>query len=438
MSKLDEILRELLSEENREAVRKEIDGLLEEAKRRAEEKARAALAERYEADLDRLVAATQQILDKELRRHLGEVSSEYTKSVASLAETQQKLEKEYQHKETLLEARLAKERKKLERREARLKESVHLLAAQFDTALRSELRRLAKDHRKLLEERRAVRRDLAKRRRELEEQIAEHLRVFDAKATDRLRRELEEFERDRRLLEERRVILEKEAARELAETRRRFVERASRLVEERVGRQLREEMAQLKEDLAHARKTRFGTRLFEAFVREFLDSHFSVDGALGAYKRKLAEHAKEANALRRRLDEMQRKIEEEARKRQLAEERYERTCILSRLLSPLPKGQRRIMANLLQGIETAKLEEAFNRYSALLSRGHDDTPSKAAIAESRSASPVAAALPDPLSLHVVTGDRKADVLPPSQRREPALDTDEVRRIIELAGVRNEK
>ena len=55
---------------------------------------------------------------------------------------------------------------------------------------------------------------------------------------------------------------------------------------------MKKELSQLKEDVEAARQATFGTRLFEAFAREFAGSHYSETSEIKKLKGQLAESVK--------------------------------------------------------------------------------------------------------------------------------------------------
>ena len=103
---------------------------------------------------------------------------------------------------------------------------------------------------------------------------------------------------------------------------------------------VKEEIAELKEDLTEAKKIHVGKKVFEAFKKEFVE--FGLDSDVKAEMDALKESAKELEGAKTRVDEL------------------ERTITMELLLSNLTGKKREIMKNILENVETSKLDERFN------------------------------------------------------------------------------
>lgn len=105
-----------------------------------------------------------------------------------------------------------------------------------------------------------------------------------------------------------------------------------------------EELTELREDLEESRKHHMGQRIFEAFKKEY--EQFGVE-----------EETKEVIAgLEAKLQESATKLEES----NAQIETLKRDSIMEGLLSNLTGSKRAVMATVLEGVETAKLEDRYN------------------------------------------------------------------------------
>ena len=91
----------------------------------------------------------------------------------------------------------------------------------------------------------------------------------------KLTEELKEYEDSKTKLVEERVAVEVEKKQAIEEAKKVFISKASALSEKIISEGLKAEFAQLREELAEARKTTFGRKLFEAFVSEYSASFFN-------------------------------------------------------------------------------------------------------------------------------------------------------------------
>jgi hypothetical protein len=161
---------------------------------------------------------------------------------------------------------------------------------------------------------------------------------------------------------ETKVRLIAEAKTQLNDLKQKFVARSSKAVEESVAKHLKSELSQLREDITEAKHNSFGRKIFEAFASEFSNTQLNESAEL----RKLYRVIKQKDA---RLAEAQRTITSketvlESRQKEIRvlNHRRERETLLSELLSPLNREKRAVMAELMEGVKTDNLRNAFNKY----------------------------------------------------------------------------
>jgi hypothetical protein len=169
-----------------------------------------------------------------------------------------------------------------------------------------------------------------------------------------------------------------EDKKDLAETkvRKTFVERSAKMVSETVGKSLKKEIGQLKEDIDSARKNDFGRKIFETFAQEYTNSYLNEKSETAKLmkvvelKDKAIEEAKAESAEVKKIVESK---EAEIAKIADAAKRKE---VMHELTGPLSKDQREIMSDLLESVQTDKLQSAFDKYLPAVIDGK--TPAKKA------------------------------------------------------------
>ena len=200
--------------------------------------------------------------------------------------------------------------------------------------------------------------ELRKDRNEYENSIG-MLESFVIKA---LSEEIKEFEKDKRAVVETKVRLIAGAKEKLSELQHAFIARNSVLVKEAVTKRLSTEMTQLKEDIQLARENMFGRRLFEAFASEFAVTHLNENV-------ELAKMANTVKATQAQLAESNRTlrakatlVESKEREIRVIKEVTERRAIMVDLMKPLAKEKAAVMSELLENVQTAKLQGAYEKY----------------------------------------------------------------------------
>jgi hypothetical protein len=177
-----------------------------------------------------------------------------------------------------------------------------------------------------------------------------------------LAEEIQEFEQDKQAVVETKVHLVAEAKEKMAAMQRKFIERSSVLVREAVSKNLETELGQLKEDIQTARENMFGRRIFEAFASEYLVTHLNENKEIaklrGAIKRQNALIAEAKKELQKRT----RLVESKDREVRMVKESVERQETMGKLLRNLNREKAAVMGQLLESVQTSKLQAAFDKY----------------------------------------------------------------------------
>ena len=198
---------------------------------------------------------------------------------------------------------------------------------------------------------------------------------------DALAKEIAEFHEDKKDLAETKVKLIKEAKNKFAEVKQSFIAKSADKVSTIVENTLKGEIKGLKEDIEEARKNDFGRKMFEAFAAEYATSHLNEKSetaklikVVAAKDKQLAE-AKAFAVKAKNLAEA--KDTEVKRMAQIAERKQK----IDSLIEPLNKGQRDIMTDLLESVQTDRLQSAFDKYLPAVIDGKTPAKQKAVITE---------------------------------------------------------
>ena len=200
---------------------------------------------------------------------------------------------------------------------------------------------------------------------------------------DALAHEIAEFYEDKKDLAETKVRLVREAKVHFGKVKKTFIERSARAVSETVDGALRGEIGQLKEDIEEARRNDFGRKMFEAFASEYSNSYLNEKSELakmmkviGAKDKQLAEAkafaSKAKNLAESRSNEYKKLVESGRRK-----------DIMSGLVAPLNRDQREIMSDLLESVQTDRLQKSFDKYLPSVIDGHAPEKRKKVLSEGK-------------------------------------------------------
>jgi hypothetical protein len=199
-----------------------------------------------------------------------------------------------------------------------------------------------------------------------------------------LAEEIKEFDQDKQAVVETKVKLVAEAKQKLAELQGAFVKRSAKLVKEAVANNLGSELAQLKEDIQTARENMFGRRLFEAFASEFAVTHLSENKEFAKLQSMLDEKDQVIAESQKAIAEKEALVESKNREVKIITESITRKEKLAELFKPLNKEKADVMSSLLEGVQTERLQAAYEKYlPAVLNNSTVKKAEKPVLAESR-------------------------------------------------------
>ena len=356
----------IINESTQQAINEAWETKLNEAREVVRAELREEFAQRYQHDKQIMVEA----LDKMVTESLSAELSEFQQETKALAEDRAKFN-------------------------VRMIES----AGKFDDFMTTQL----------VEEIQELRAD----RKQYENSIAK-LESFVIKA---LAEEIQEFEADKRAVVETKVQLVAGAKAKLAELQKAFVERSAQMVKESVTAKLESEMTQLKEDIQIARENMFGRRLFEAFAGEFAVTHLNENKEIAKLRQIIDTQSKVVAESRKAAEQNAVLVESKERELKVIKESADRKFKLAEMLKPLNNEKAAVMRELLESVQTDKLQSAFDKYlPAVLGGTSAKVTQKVALTESKVE---------------VTGDKSAKQTQVQSAAEPVANVFELKRLAGL-------
>lgn len=334
----------IINEDTRQAISEAWEQQINEAREQIRSEIREEFSQRYEHDKGLMVEA----LDKMVTESLQSEIAEFAEEKRSLAEDR---------------ARFS----------AKMVES----AGKFDQFLVTKLAEEIKD----------LRED-----RKVQAETIQRLEQFVVKA---LAEEIKEFAKDKQDVVETKVKLVAEAKEKLAQLQDAFVKKSAALVKESVATKLESELTQLKEDIQIARENNFGRRLFEAFASEFAVTHLNENKEIAKLQQAIEEREAMIAEAKQAAEEKAALVESKDREIRVIKESVQRKEVMGELLKPLNAEKQAVMSQLLENVQTDKLQSAYEKYlPAVLNNGTVKKVEKTALTE---------------SVKEVTGDKSAKV-----------------------------
>ena len=355
---------DLINEDTKQEIQEAWEAKLSETKEEVRAELREEFARRYEHDKSVMVEALDRMVTENLTKEIEEFASE--------------------------KKAIAEDRAKFV---AKMQETAGTFDKFLVTKLAEEVKELNQD-------------------RSAQAATVERLEQF---VIENLAKEIEDFQTDRNDVVETKVRLVKEAREQFAKLKESFIERSAKIVQESVAKNLEKELTQLKEDIEAAKENTFGRKIFEAFASEFSASYLNenkeirqLEAALEAKDAELVE-SQAANAEKAQI------IESKEREVEAITESVTRKETMDKMLSKLNKEKGAIMRDLLESVQTSKLESAFDRYLPAVLDGAAPKAKKEVISESRE----------------VTGDKKIKTQPVVEEK----DDSNIVQLRQLAGLK---
>jgi len=301
----------IINEETSIAINEAWESKLNEAKEQVRAELREEFAQRYEHDKNVMVEA----LDKMVTDGLSEEIEEF------------QLERQAMNEDRV-----------------NAKRKLHENAAKFNNFMVTKLSEEIKELRS---------------ERKLQMESQQKLEQFIVHA---LAREIKEFAQDKQAVVEAKVKLVAEGRKQLEALKVKFVTESAKRMNESVSKHLKGEMSQLKEDIKTARENDFGRKIFESFASEFSTTYLQEKAETRKLYNQLMQKDEQLAESIKTLTNAKKLIESKEREVRIIKESTSRQKTLDELLSPLNEEKATIMRDLLEGVQTPRLQVAFEKY----------------------------------------------------------------------------
>jgi len=192
--------------------------------------------------------------------------------------------------------------------------------------------------------------------------VHENFKKMEEFVVGALAKEIKEFHEDKKGVVETKVKLVAEAKKQMAKMKEAFITRSAKVVESAVNKKLAEELSALKEDITAARTVNFGKKIFEAFASEYQNSYLNEKSETSKLMKVVDETALKLKDAEKAVEEKQAVIESKEAESKRQADLMERKEKMAEMLKPLGKEKSEVMSQLLESVQTAKLQSSFDKY----------------------------------------------------------------------------
>jgi hypothetical protein len=192
--------------------------------------------------------------------------------------------------------------------------------------------------------------------------VHENFKKMEEFVVNALAKEIKEFHEDKKGVVETKVKLVAEAKKQMAKMKEAFITRSAKVVETAVNKKLAEELKGLKEDITAAREINFGKKIFEAFASEYQNSYLNEKSETSKLMKVVDETTLKLAEAEKAVKEKEAVIESKDAESKRQADLMERKEKMAEMLKPLGKEKGEVMSQLLESVQTEKLEASFNKY----------------------------------------------------------------------------
>ena len=257
---------------------------------------------------------------------------------------------------------------------------IEAIDSMMNEKLSEEITKFVEDRKALAQEKIAYKENVGKHSAKLEEFILsklneelkelhgdrkgvhENFKKMEEFVVNALAKEIKEFHEDKKGVVETKVKLVAEAKKQMAKMKEAFITRSAKVVESAVNKKLAEELKSLKEDITSAREINFGKKIFEAFASEYQNSYLNEKSETSKLMKVVDETTLKLKDAEKAVEEKQAVIESKDAEAKRQADLMERKEKMAEMLKPLGKEKSEVMSQLLESVQTAKLQSSFDKY----------------------------------------------------------------------------
>jgi len=192
--------------------------------------------------------------------------------------------------------------------------------------------------------------------------VHENFNKMEEFVVNALAKEIKEFHEDKKGVVETKVKLVAEAKKQMAKMKEAFITKSAKVVENAVNTKLAEELKGLKEDITAAREVNFGKKIFEAFASEYQNSYLNEKSETAKLMKVVDETTLKLKDAEKAIEEKQAVIESKEAESKRQADLMERKEKMAEMLKPLGKEKSEVMSQLLESVQTSKLQASFDKY----------------------------------------------------------------------------
>ena len=314
------------------------------------------LSKQAKEDKNRIVESMNQLTNKVIKEEMEKINlhrKNLIKEKLALRETKETVEKEIADKTAMIKEEY---NRKLRQSVASMKKSYEDQKADFVEKASKFINESVKRE---VSELHSDRKDLGKALNEFGKFIGEQVKECVRKQRD-----------EAKSLDALKVRLVKEQAEKIAEAKKQFFADAAVKMEKFINESVKRELNEFRHDMAESRKKSFGSKIFEAFAKEFAVKFFNEDKVVkGLLESVKASNNKLIHASKV-TEEMNAKLIKENKELKAVNSSLTRNKIINESINHLPSSKQEMVKKLVKDVPTNNLNESLKKYVSMVMEGN--------------------------------------------------------------------
>lgn len=197
-------------------------------------------------------------------------------------------------------------------------------------------------------------------------QLSESLNQFGKFISDQVKAQTKAYKDEMKSMDSLRVRLVKENAEKLAESKKKFFAEAAGKMEKFINASVSRELTEFRKDIAESRKKSFGSKIFEAFAREFAVKFFNENKVVNGLLESVKANQNKLVHANKVLENKANKALNESKQLKQVNDKLMREKIISESVGYLDKTKQDMVKNLVKDVPTEKLTESVKKYIPMI------------------------------------------------------------------------
>lgn len=310
------------------------------------------LSKQAKSDKEKIVESLNNVTNKVINEEMKKIDihrKNLIKEKLKLQESQKNIDKELADREAVIKENFNK----------KLNTAIESLNKEFEAKKADFVEKASR----FLNE--SVKKEIVELRND-KKQLSESLDKFGKFISNQVKAQTKEHRDEMKSVDNLRVRLVKENAQKLAEAKKKFFTEAAGKMEKFINASVSRELTEFRKDIAESRKKSFGSKIFEAFAKEFAVKFFNENKVVNGLLESVKANQNKLLHTNKVLEEKVNKTLTENKQLKTVNDKLMREKIINESCDCLDKSKKDMIKNLVKEVPTEKLTESVKKYIPMI------------------------------------------------------------------------